>query len=92
MELKKIEDKRSIEKQLYGHLPYYNLFAQHQGDYLNESDWLKIISIIEKGIINKAKLILEEKESYNFCSCYEGDLYERYKIGVAEFLDELTNN
>lgn len=85
-----IEDKRSIEEKMYGHLPYWKLFSQHQGDYLNDNDWLKIVSIIENGIIDKARFNLQKKEASNFCSCYEGDLYDKYEEGVNEFLEELS--
>jgi len=87
--MKKIEDKKSIEEQMYGYLPYWELFSQHQGDYLDSRAWLKIVSIIEQGIIKKAKLILEKNNASLFCSCYGGDLYERYNKGVDEFIKEL---
>jgi len=35
---------------MYGHLPHWELFAQHQGDYLNEEDWLKIVKTIKGDI------------------------------------------
>jgi hypothetical protein len=36
-----------LEKEHYGHLPYYNLFAKHQSYYLNEKDWINIVNTIK---------------------------------------------
>ena len=44
-----------IERELYEHLPYYELFARHQGDYLDETDWLKIVKTIEDKTLEEVK-------------------------------------
>jgi hypothetical protein len=84
-----LEDKRSIEEQMYGYLPYWELFSNHQGDYLNKDDWIKIVSTIEDNMIKKVSLVFDEYEASTFCSCYEGDLYDKYKQGVNEFIKRL---
>ena len=48
--------QKTEEEKMYGHLPYWELFSQHQGDYLNETDWLKIVKTIEE---NTTKRLLK---------------------------------
>ena len=58
-------------KELYGHLPFPELFSQHQSEWLNDEDWLNIVNLIKKDFIEY--LIERYKEGYEI----DGNFLER---------------